>query len=127
MTAEIFFQDFSLIETSLLKIWTKNIWGDPKKKKDKNDNCILRDPKSLSDGIKSDTPNIFNNFFWAVAPKLQSNITPLSPIEARKLSNEDKHSLDGFHNPYIQNEKFAFRDINTEELKLFIKKIKKNK
>lgn len=115
MTAEIFFQDFSLIETSLLKIWTKNIWGDPKKKKDKNDNCILRDPKSLSDGIKSDTPNIFNNFFWAVAPKLQSNITPLSPIEARKLSNED------------ENEKFAFRDIKTEELKLLIKKIKKNK
>lgn len=100
------------------KFWAKinSIWGDPKKKKDSNEYCILRDPNTQTDGSKLDTPNIFNNFFCTVAPKLQSKITPLSPTEQQKLNSTNSMIHNKPLNPDIPKEKFAFRDITTVEL-----------
>lgn len=123
------FTHTTLEENNPKKFWSKlnNIWGDPKKRKDSNDNCVLRDPLTLSDGTKSDTPNIFNKFFCTVASNLQLNIKPLSHAESLKLSTDNENAPNKSPNLCIPAEKFAFRDITTAELKLLIKKIEKHK
>lgn len=70
--------------------------------------------------------DIFNRFFCKVASNIQASIKPLSVSETR-LMDHTMSQHNNTPNSNIPVDKFHFRDVNVDELKLLLKKIEKHK